>query len=108
MPRLAIGSHQRNGAKIPVPMKFRVVTLLCFLFAIGAFGTTYNVSTLADLQAKIDIAVDGDTIIVANRVYTASASTDIRWLGNSPCLTIPPPIERQPLIRIIPNCIVLP
>src|ERR1043166_4803788 len=55
----------------------KITASLLLLLAANAFATTYNVSSISDLQTKINIAVAGDTIIVANGVYTTSGSISV-------------------------------
>src|SRR5689334_21533884 len=43
------------------------------LVSASTFATTYNVATIADLNAAIAVAAPGDTIIVQNGVYTTSS-----------------------------------
>jgi poly(beta-D-mannuronate) lyase len=60
--------------KISLAHKAALISLFASLLATNAFATTYNVSSLSDLSAKIAIANPGDTIIVANGVYSSSSS----------------------------------
>src|SRR5436190_15134840 len=54
---------------------FKFAALLLSLFLpFLASATTYNVSSISDLTAKIGIAVAGDTIIVANGIYTTTGA----------------------------------
>jgi poly(beta-D-mannuronate) lyase len=53
---------------------FKIAVFLLSFLAVDVLATTYNVSSIADLNAKIGIAVAGDTIIVANGVYTTTSS----------------------------------
>jgi Ca2+-binding RTX toxin-like protein len=51
--------------------------------ALSASAATYPVSSLADLQARIEAAVPGDTVILANGTYTSTASIPIRVQGTA-------------------------
>ncbi len=59
------------------------VVLLSWLCGVGAFAATYQVGSIADLNAKISIAVAGDTIIVSNGVYSSSSSIAVNKAGTA-------------------------
>src|SRR5687768_5905363 len=46
-----------------------------------AFGATYEVGTVEDLQARINEAAAGDTIVVHNGIYTTSAYITVNRQG---------------------------
>ena len=62
---------------------------LSFPFLVGAFcsvaasAATYEVSSIPELQARIDLAVPGDTIVVNNGVYTTSAYITVNRQGSA-------------------------
>jgi hypothetical protein len=47
------------------------------------FGATYQVSSIADLRTRINSAVAGDVIVMANGVYTATSSIGISRVGTA-------------------------
>ncbi len=51
--------------------------------AAAASAATFTVNTIPDLQSRINSAVAGDTIIVANGVYTTSAVININRQGTA-------------------------
>jgi poly(beta-D-mannuronate) lyase len=59
------------------------VSVICSLAASSVLATTYNVSSISDLQSKINGAVAGDTIIVANGTYTTSSPINVGCDGTS-------------------------
>jgi poly(beta-D-mannuronate) lyase len=62
---------------------------LSFLFLVGAFcsvtasAATYEVSSIPELQTRIDLAVPGDTIVVNNGIYTTSAYITVTRQGTA-------------------------
>jgi poly(beta-D-mannuronate) lyase len=53
------------------------------MWAAAASAATYEVSSIPDLQARINAAVAGDVIIVHNGVYTTSASITVSCQGTA-------------------------
>ena len=53
------------------------------LIASGASAATYTVNSLDALRAQISSAVPGDTIIVANGIYTSSSSISINKVATA-------------------------
>lgn len=51
------------------------------MLSVPAYAETYEVSSIADLQAKINTAVAGDVIIMQNGVYTTDASITVNSQG---------------------------
>src|ERR1700744_4264980 len=68
---------------ISTTVRKTLVALLVFLCGTGAFATMYQVGSIADLNAKIAIAVAGDTIIVSNGVYSSSSSIAVNKMGTA-------------------------
>lgn len=58
-------------------------TWLLLATACTSYAATYNVNSLSALQSRINSAVAGDIIILANGVYTASADITINKQGTS-------------------------
>jgi len=61
---------------------FRLSIIAAAVLSAGtAWAATYEVSSIPDLQAAIDGAVAGDTIVVHNGVYTTSAPITVNRQG---------------------------
>jgi poly(beta-D-mannuronate) lyase len=60
-----------------------LVTVVCSLLAVNAFAATTTVTSISQLQTAINGANPGDTIIVANGSYTASAAISVGRAGTS-------------------------
>jgi Chondroitinase B/HYR domain len=60
-----------------------IVAAVILSAASTASATTYEVASVADLQAAIGVAVAGDTIIVKNGVYTTSAAISVNKVGTA-------------------------
>jgi hypothetical protein len=65
-----------------MPCRFGLA-VAAMLFASAASAATYEVSSIPDLQAAIDNAAAGDTIVVHNGAYTASASITVNRQGTA-------------------------
>ena len=63
----------------PIPCVY--VSLVCLAWAATAAAATHTVTSIAELQARIDTAVPGDTIVVRNGVYTISAAITVETQG---------------------------
>ena len=59
------------------------LALTGIMCAATAFAATYEVSSIPDLQARINSAVAGDVIIVHNGVYATSASITVNRQGTA-------------------------
>ena len=57
--------------------------LASIMSAVTASAATYNVNSIADLQARINSAVAGDIIIMHNGVYTTSAAITVNRQGTA-------------------------
>jgi poly(beta-D-mannuronate) lyase len=57
------------------------LALACMMCAATVSAATYEVNSIADLQARINSAVAGDVIIVHNGVYATSASITVNCQG---------------------------
>jgi Chondroitinase B len=56
---------------------------LFLLLSTAASAATYTVASLPDLQARIDAALPGDTIIVQNGIYTTTTAIAINRVGTA-------------------------
>ncbi len=57
---------------------------LCFLIPSFCFSTTHKVSSdYSIIQEAIEIAMDGDTILVAPGTYTGEGNREIEFLGKN-------------------------
>jgi poly(beta-D-mannuronate) lyase len=65
---------------MPCPYLFAVAAMV---FASTASAATYEVNSIPDLQAAIDIATAGDTIVVHNGTYTTGASITVNRQGTA-------------------------
>lgn len=63
----------------------RITRILILMIAIArySFAATYNVTSISELNTRIGAAVAGDTIIVKNGTYTASASIGVSKVGTA-------------------------
>lgn len=59
------------------------LVLAGLIYTTTAAAATYEVNSIADLQARINSAVAGDIIILHNGVYTTSASITVNRQGNA-------------------------
>ena len=67
-----------------MPCRYELaVAAMLFASASAASAATYEVSSIPDLQAAIDNAVAGDTIVVHNGAYTTSASITVNRQGTA-------------------------
>src|SRR4051812_23645269 len=63
---------------------FRAIAFVSFLLALAtAAAATYQVSSISELNSRIDSAVAGDTIIVANGAYTTTSSIAVTKVGTA-------------------------
>ena len=53
--------------------KSSVLCIAATLWSVAATAATYEVSSITELQGRIDVAAPGDTIVVRNGVYTTAA-----------------------------------
>lgn len=68
-------------SRLMLPRLYLVLTVM--LWAAPAIAATYEVSSLAELQARIGRAVPGDTIVVAGGVYVTDAAITINRRGRA-------------------------
>ncbi len=59
------------------------LTFAGLMYAVTVSAATYTVASIADLQARIDVAVPGDTIVVHNGTYTTSAAITVNRVGTA-------------------------
>jgi poly(beta-D-mannuronate) lyase len=69
-----------NQSAMLLRSSFAAAVILC---ATSASAATYEVGSIGDLQAAIDSAVAGDTIVVHNGVYTTTASITVNRQGTA-------------------------
>src|SRR5688572_1130742 len=60
---------------------FGLLLVLLVAGAVSATAASYEVASLADLQARINAAVPGDVIVLKNGVYTTTAPITIDRKG---------------------------
>ncbi len=73
--RLAGGPHFRRPNRLAV--------LLAFSVSAAATAATYNVSSIADLQARINAAGPGDLIVLADGTYTTDSTLQVACVGTA-------------------------
>jgi poly(beta-D-mannuronate) lyase len=62
-------------------LRTRLLAGLLLIPALAASATTYVVNSIPALQAQINSAVAGDTIVVANGIYTTTAAITVNRAG---------------------------
>jgi poly(beta-D-mannuronate) lyase len=71
-------------APMTIATRFRSLLLsLCVSCATTAFAATTTVSSIPDLQTAINAANPGDTIILANGIYTKTSDLTINRVGTA-------------------------
>ena len=69
-----------NSSAIVFRSTLVIAVMVC---AATASAATYAVNSIPDLQAAIDVALPGDTIVVHNGVYTTTASITVNRSGTA-------------------------
>lgn len=95
--------------KAGFPCKWSVPVLLCALVSPILLGaTTWRVGSdanaLPTIQAAVDTAVDGDTIVLSPATYSGAGNWDVDLLGKALTIQSADPLDPNTVARTIIDC----
>lgn len=76
-------AHDRATTGAPMKLLTRIVVCCCTLYGTANSDTIQVPGNAGTIQAAVDMATDGDEIIVADGVYTGDGNRDIDFSGKA-------------------------